>query len=431
MAAEPFRLANGGRIDRARPLRFRFDGCDYTGLEGDTLASALLANGVRITARSFKYHRPRGIMGSGVEEPATLVELMGADASGNRPATTVRLTEGLVARSVNAWPSARFDLGAMNQLFGRFIPAGFYYKTFKWPDWHLYEPSIRKAAGLAAAPSQPPEGAFEARHAHADLVIAGAGPAGLMAALVAGRAGARVLIADEGSEAGGSLLSRRMTLDGTPAMDWVTAVVAELATMPNVTHLQNATVWAYREHNLMMVHERAPQNPSLIGRNWRVRAGQVITATGAIERTMVFAGNDRPGVMLASAAQAYVNRWAVRPGVAGRGLHQQRQRLCCRGGYGAGRHRRGRHRRQPRGRAQSRAGAGRKYPDPRRAGRDGCARPSRGARRLGCSHPGRRVPAHRLRSGRHVGRLEPGCASLFAIARQDRLGRGAANLCAR
>lgn len=314
MADKPSRLPDGGRIDRSRPLRFRFDGRDYTGYEGDTLASALLANGVRITARSFKYHRARGIMGSGVEEPATLVELMGADASGNRPATTVRLTDGLVARSVNSWPSARFDLGAVNQLIARFIPAGFYYKTFKWPDWHLYEPSIRRAAGLAGAPKKPPECAFEARHGHVDLLIAGAGPAGLMAALIAGRAGARVMIADEGTEAGGSLLNRRLMIDGRPALDWVARTVAELATMAHVTHLQNATVWAYREQNLVMVHERQPENPSLIGRSWRVRAGQVITATGAIERTMVFAGNDRPGVMLAGAVQAYVNRWAVRPG---------------------------------------------------------------------------------------------------------------------
>ncbi|MDI3336408.1 sarcosine oxidase subunit alpha family protein [Defluviimonas aestuarii] len=314
MAADPYRLAEGGRIDRSRPLRFRFDGRDYQGFAGDTLASALLANGVRIAARSFKYHRPRGVMGAGVEEPAVLVELKGDAASGNRPATTVPLTEGLVARSVNAWPSARFDIGAANQLAARFIPAGFYYKTFKWPDWHLYEPSIRRAAGLASAPKEPPQGAYEARHAHTDLLIAGAGPAGLMAALVAGRAGARVMIVDEGTEAGGALLNRCLTLGGQPALDWVAAVVAELAGMENVIHLQNATVWAYREHNLMMVQERAPANSSLLGRNWRVRAGQVITATGAIERMMVFQGNDRPGVMLASAAQAYVNRWAVPPG---------------------------------------------------------------------------------------------------------------------
>ncbi|MGB5870601.1 MAG: 2Fe-2S iron-sulfur cluster-binding protein, partial [Albidovulum sp.] len=314
MAADTHRLPEGGRIDRSRPLRFCFDGRDYTGFAGDTLASALLANGVRIAARSFKYHRPRGIMGAGVEEPAVLVELEGDQASGNRPATTVPLTDGLVARSVNTWPSAAFDLGAVNQLLARFIPAGFYYKTFKWPNWHLYEPAIRRAAGLAAAPTEPPKGAYEARHAHADILIAGAGPAGLMAALVAGRAGARVMIADEGTEAGGSLLNRRLKIGGQPAMDWVAAAVAELARMKNVTHLQNATVWAYREHNLMMVHERAPENPALLGRNWRVRAGQVITATGAIERMMVFQGNDRPGTLLASAAQAYVNRWAVRPG---------------------------------------------------------------------------------------------------------------------
>ena len=314
MVNECWRLPQGGCIDRSRSLRFRFDGRDYTGFHGDTLASALLANGVKITARSFKYHRARGIMGAGVEEPATLVELLGDLASANRSATTVVLTEGLEARSVNAWPSARFDLGAVNQMIARIIPAGFYYKTFKWPNWHLYEPAIRRAAGLANAPRIPPDRAYEARHAHADLLIAGAGPAGLMAALVAGRAGARVFIADEGTEAGGALLQRRLMIAGKPARDWVADVLTELAAMPNVTHLQNATVWAYREHNLLLVHERTPANPALEGRNWKVRAGRVITATGAIERMMVFEGNDRPGVMLASAAQAYVNRWAVRPG---------------------------------------------------------------------------------------------------------------------
>jgi len=309
------RMTSGGRIDRSQPVNFTFNGRSYQGYAGDTLASALLANGVRLTARSFKYHRPRGIIGSGVEEPATLVELMGGDASGNRPSTTVALAEGLEARSVNCWPSPAFDLGAINQMIGRFIPAGFYYKTFKWPGWHLYEPSIRKAAGLAAAPSKPPAtGHFENRFAHCDVLIAGAGPAGLMAALVAGRAGLRVMIADEGGEAGGSLLNRTLTIAGKPALDWVGSVTAELATMDNVTHLQNATVWAYREHNYLMVNERAPENPDILERNWRVRAGHVICATGAIERALVFGNNDRPGVMLASAVQAYVNRYGVRPG---------------------------------------------------------------------------------------------------------------------
>jgi sarcosine oxidase subunit alpha len=309
------RLDKGGQIDRTKILNFTFNGRPYRGYEGDTLASALLANGVRLTARSFKYHRPRGIVGSGVEEPSTLVELMGEDASGNRPVTTVSLRDGLVAKSVNCWPSPEFDIGAINQLFARLIPAGFYYKTFKWPNWHVYEPSIRKAAGLAGAPAEAPkQGHFENRYAHCDLLIAGAGPAGLMAALVAGRAGQRVILIDEGTRAGGSLLSRNLMIDGKPALDWVQATVAELAEMPNVTHLQNATVWGYREHNFVMVNERAPKPASILERNWRVRAGRVLCATGAIERTLVFGNNDRPGVMLASAVQTYVNRYAVRPG---------------------------------------------------------------------------------------------------------------------
>ena len=309
------RLTKGGRIDRARPIRFRFNGKSYEGLAGDTLASALLANGVSVTARSFKYHRPRGIVGHGVEEPSTLVELDGDNACGNIPATTVSLRDGLQARSVNCWPSAEYDFGAISQLIARFIPAGFYYKTFKWPGWHLFEPAIRRAAGLAAAPAAPPaSGHFEARHAHADVLIAGAGPAGLMAALVAARSGARVFIADEGTEAGGNLLNARYSIAGMPALEWVAQVVAELKDRPNVTHLQNTTIWAYREHNLLIANQRNPDHPGLLERSWRIRAAQVICATGAIERMLVFANNDLPGVMLAASAQAYVNRYAVRPG---------------------------------------------------------------------------------------------------------------------
>ncbi|WP_166417168.1 sarcosine oxidase subunit alpha family protein [Cochlodiniinecator piscidefendens] len=309
------RLTSGGRINRNRTVNFRFNGKPYKGFEGDTLASALIANGVSVTARSFKYHRPRGIVGQGVEEPASLVELEGSDASGNCPITTVKIHEGLGAKSVNCWPSPEFDLGGINQLFTKFLPAGFYYKTFKWPNWHMFEPSIRRAAGLAGAPAMPPaEGHFEARHAHAEVLIAGAGPAGLMAALIAGRSGKRVFLADEGTEAGGSLLSRNLTIDGLPAMRWVADTVAELTAMENVTHIQNATVWAYREHNLMIVNERQPNGKSVLERSWRVRADQVICATGAIERAMVFTNNDRPGSMMASAVQSYVNRYAALPG---------------------------------------------------------------------------------------------------------------------
>ncbi len=309
------RLPSGGLIDRNRTVQFTFNGKSYRGYEGDTLASALLANGVSLTARSFKYHRPRGIVGSGVEEPASLVELEGNDASGNQPITTVKVTEGLRAKSVNCWPNPEFDLGGINQLFTKFLPAGFYYKTFKWPNWHVYEPTIRRAAGLAGAPAEPPKtGHYETRHAHTDVLIAGAGPAGLMATLVAGRTGARVMLVDDGTQAGGSLLNLSQTPERQSAFDWLSQTVAELAAMDNVIHLQNTTAWAYREHNLIVVNERNPENPSVLERSWRVRAGHVICATGAIERSMVFANNDRPGAMLASAVQTYVNRYAVLPG---------------------------------------------------------------------------------------------------------------------
>jgi sarcosine oxidase subunit alpha len=309
------RIGGGDTLNRDRLVRFRFNGKTYQGFDGDTLASALLANGVYLTARSFKYHRPRGIVGSGYEEPSSLVELLGDEQSGNQPITRVRIRPGLEAKSVNCWPSPEFDLMAVNRLISRLIPAAFYYKTFKWPNWRLYEPSIRRAAGLAAAPSEiRHQGHYETRHAHCDLLVVGAGPSGLLAALIAARGGARVMLADDGESPGGSLLDRKDEIDGAAAGEWIAGVVAELDARENVTRLAQASAWAYREHNLVMVTERAPQQESVFQRSWRVRAGRVIIATGAIERHLVFAHNDRPGVMLASALQAYVNRYAVRPG---------------------------------------------------------------------------------------------------------------------
>ena len=315
MAPEPFRAASGGRIDRDRPIDFRFNGRNFTGRAGDTLASALLAHGVRLTARSFKYHRPRGITGAGLEEPSSYVELLGDQAAGSQPITTVVLRDGLVARSVNCWPSARFDLLALNQLIGRLLPASFYYKTFMWPNWHVYEPFIRRAAGLAHAPAADHvPGIYETRHWHCDVLVVGAGPAGLMAALAAARAGASVLLADDGIEPGGALLGRRARIDGQPALEWVVGAVRELDALPHVTRLAQASAWAYREGNLVVVTERAPDRPGVFQRSWRVRAAQVVVAAGAIERPLVFHDNDRPGVMLASAVQTYVNRYAVLPG---------------------------------------------------------------------------------------------------------------------
>jgi sarcosine oxidase subunit alpha len=309
------RIEGGVGLKRERRVSFRFNGKSYQGFDGDTLASALLANGVTLTARSFKYHRPRGIVGYGYEEPSSLVELTGDEQSGNQPITRVRIRPGLEAKSVNCWPSPDFDLMAINRLFARMIPAAFYYKTFKWPDWRLFEPSIRRAAGLAAAPSEIKHpGHYETRYAHCDILVVGAGPAGLLAALIAARSGARVMLADDGDTPGGSLLNQKVDIDGAPATDWIASVNAQLDEFENVKRLAQASVWAYREHNLVMITERAPCEVSVFQRSWRVRAGRVIVASGAIERHLVFAHNDRPGVMLASAVQAYVNRYAVRPG---------------------------------------------------------------------------------------------------------------------
>ncbi len=308
-------MASGGRIERAHPVRFSFNGRSYTGYRGDTLASALLAQGERLTARSFKYHRPRGITGAGQEEPSSFVELLGDQQSGSQPITMVQLRDGLAARSVNCWPSPAFDLLAVNQLFSRLLPASFYYKTFMWPNWHVYEPHIRRAAGLAVAPdADHVVGAYETRHWHCDVLVVGAGPAGLMAAVGAGRTGARVLLVDDGTEPGGALLGRSEKIDGRPAMQWIAQVVAELDRMPQVTRLSQACAWAYREANLVIVTERAPVTAGVFQRTWRIRAAQVVIATGAIERPLVFHDNDRPGTMLASAVQTYIHRYAVRPG---------------------------------------------------------------------------------------------------------------------
>ena len=260
-APQLFRSADGGRIDRGTPVSFTFDGKTYRGYEGDTLASALLANNVHLVGRSFKYHRPRGILAAGSEEPNALVRVgRGAHAEPNLRATQVELHEGLYAESQNRFPSLKFDIGAVNSALQSFFPAGFYYKTFMWPAsmWMTYEHVIRRAAGLGrvADDHQDPD-RYERIHAHCDVLVAGGGVAGLMAALQAARSGARVILADEQTEFGGWLLGEAdVTIDGAAPAGWVAAVIAELAAMPDVTLLPRTTVFGYMDHNYLTLAER-------------------------------------------------------------------------------------------------------------------------------------------------------------------------------
>jgi sarcosine oxidase subunit alpha len=317
------RLPRGGRIDREAPLTFSFNGRAYTGFAGDTLASALLANGIGVLARSFKYHRPRGVVGSGAEEPNALLQVgRGGLTLPNQRATQVELYDGLVAESVNCWPSPQFDVAAVTGLFAKLLPAGFYYKTFMWPQrwWDTYERFIRRAAGLGYCPRAPDPDYYEKTNATCDVLVVGAGPAGIAAALAAGRSGARVVLADEQSELGGSLLYRDAQIGSDSGSAWLQNSLAALRDMPEVTLLPRTTVFGYYSHNWLGMLERVtdhlPAGDSTKPRQrlWRVRARQVILATGAIERPLVFCNNDRPGVMLASAVSTYVKRYAVRPG---------------------------------------------------------------------------------------------------------------------
>lgn len=316
------RLSAGGRINRQQPLSFFYDGVPYKGYAGDTLASALLANGKRVVGRSFKYHRPRGVLSAGIEECNALVRLESHGyAEPNARATMVPLYDGLKAQSQNCWPSVDWDLNSVNELGKKLLPAGFYNKTFIWPSWHFWEGFIRRAAGIGQVPETADAQTYHKRYAHCDVLIVGAGPAGLQAALAAADTGARVIVIDEQEELGGSLLWEQDRIDGQPATHWLENTLKTLDNHDNVQLIKRCTATGYYDHNLLVLAERltdhlGPRAPKGQPRQclWKVRAQQVILATGAIERPLVFPNNDRPGVMLASAVRQYVNRYAVTPG---------------------------------------------------------------------------------------------------------------------
>ena len=319
------RLEEGGLIDRDRPVGFVFDGRAYTGFLGDTLASALLANGVRLVGRSFKYHRPRGILSAGSEEPNALMEV-GIGAARSEPntrATVQELYEGLVAESQNRFPSLRHDLLAVNDLLSPLLGAGFYYKTFMWPKgfWErVYEPVIRRAAGLGRLSGQADTARYDKAWAHCDLLVIGAGPAGLMAARTAAEAGADVILADEDSLPGGRLNAETGAVDGMPGPAWAAETATRLAAMPNVRLMRRTTVTGVYDGGTYAALERVAEHlahpPAEAPRQifWRIVARQAVLAAGAIERPIAFPDNDRPGVMLAGAVRAYLNRWGVAPG---------------------------------------------------------------------------------------------------------------------
>lgn len=322
---QPNRLQSGGRIDRGAPLSFTFDGHPLEGYAGDTVASALLANGISLIGRSIKLHRPRGIVAAGAEDPNALVQIgRGAETVPDLRATQAELYEGMEVHSVNRWPSLKFDVAAVTGLFAPLMPAGFYYKTFKWPPrwWQrVYEPRIRDAAGFGSAPDAPDPDRYDKVNRHCDVLVVGGGPAGLAAALEAGRRGARVILCDEHAEFGGRLLATHEAIDDAPGADWTQAAAEELAALPEVTLLPRTTAFGQYDHGFASLLERVTDHLGPVSpdrrprqRQWRVRARRTVLATGAIERPLVFCNNDRPGIMTASAVSTYVNRFGVAPG---------------------------------------------------------------------------------------------------------------------
>ena len=318
---QDFRLDSIGLINRDKKILFKFNGKSYFGYEGDTLASALIANGVHLVGRSFKYHRPRGFFGAGVDEPYAIVQLYrNNETDPNVRATEQEIFEGLEATSVNCWPSVNFDVGAINNFLNKFFPAGFYYKTFMWPKsfWYkVYEPFIRKSAGFGIASTKHDKERYEHKYEYCDLLITGSGPSGLASAYAAAKNGARVILAEDKPRFGGSLLTSDVNIGNQSGKEWADNIITELKEMPNVIVKNRAQIFGYYDHNMLVMSERMndhlPKSKkySPKQRLWYIRAKEVVISSGSIERPLVFGNNDTPGVVLSSAAKEYLKVYGV------------------------------------------------------------------------------------------------------------------------
>ena len=319
--SQNYRLDKIGLINRNKKISFKFNGKKYFGYEGDTLASALIANGVHLVGRSFKYHRPRGFFGAGVDEPYAIVQLYrNGETDPNCRATEQELFEGLEAKSVNCWPSVDFDIGAINNFLNRFFPAGFYYKTFMWPKsfWYrVYEPFIRRAAGFGVASTKHDQERYEHKYEYCDLLVTGSGPSGLSSAYAAAKNGANVILAEDKPRFGGSLLTSEVNIGNQSGKEWAKKIITELKEMPNVIVKNRAQVFGYYDHNMLVMSERISDHLSKTKkytpkqRLWYIRAKEVVISSGSIERPIVFGNNDTPGVVLASAAREYLKVYGV------------------------------------------------------------------------------------------------------------------------
>ena len=319
--SQPFRLNKEGLINRNKKISFTFNGKKLFGYEGDTIASALIANGIHLVGRSFKYHRPRGFFGAGVEEPNAKLQVeFNGHSEPNVNATEMELVEGLSATSQNCWPSVNFDVGAINNFLKMFFPAGFYYKTFMWPKsfWYkIYEPFIRKAAGLGVASIEKDKERYEHKFEYCDLLVTGSGPSGLASAYAAAKNGAKVILAEDKPRFGGTLLTDDVSIDNLSGKDWAEKIITELKSMPNVTVKNRSQVFGYYDHNMLVMFERVSDHIKKKSkftprqRLWYIRAKETILSTGSIERPIVFGNNDTPGIFLSAAAKEYMKVYGV------------------------------------------------------------------------------------------------------------------------